>query len=359
MADRFPARPYCADDYGDGIYFRPRADALDCRHIQINGPAMLGFLAFDVDKRGGADFPEDRGLPPPTWACTNPANGHAHLAYALRAPVCKTLSARQDPLRYAAAVEEGMRLALSADAAYAGLMIKNPYCGYWITEKNPVEYDLGELAEYLPDRLPGSARRMEQRAAELAARVLHRARQKDRRERCETGDTPLAGTFGLGRNVMLFDELRKYAYRAIRKYWHDGFDSWFSHLEDRAQELNMRFPAPLVYAEVRNTAKSVAKWAWKYFSQQAFNNRQKAVACKRGERTRQKVLAAVDRIDSPRIADIAAACCLSKRQVQRIASQPRDQYLAGSVEQQLPWEQEGISRRTWYRRQKEATVSLS
>ncbi|WP_250145402.1 replication initiation protein, partial [Escherichia coli] len=34
------------------------------------------------------------GLPPPTWTAQNPENGHAHIAYALSAPVAKSDAAR-------------------------------------------------------------------------------------------------------------------------------------------------------------------------------------------------------------------------------------------------------------------------
>lgn len=43
---------------------------------------------------------------------------------------------------------------------------------------------------------------------------------------------------------------------------------------------------------------------------------------------------------------------VSKRTVQRIFSQPRDEYLANSISKAKPWEELGISRATWYRRGK-------
>lgn len=324
MADRFPSRPYCTDDFENGIYIRPRAEALQCANLQVNGPSMLCSMVFDIDKRGGADMWEKRGLPAPTWSCTNPANGHAHVAYALRSPVCKTFAGREHPLEYAAAVQESMRRSLSADAAYSGLLTKNPFHPGWITEINPrAVYDIGELVEYLP-----------------AGRLPSARKAKATSEDC----------FGLGRNDSLHKELASYAYRAIRKYWHADSDAWLAHVEYRAQEINSRFPVPLHFSEVRHVAKSVARWVWRHFTKESFSARQAGIRHAKGEKTRSRILA-IDGLDSMKTSDIAAACGVSERTVQRIAAEPREKFIAGSVEQQKPWTLEGVSRRTWYRRQ--------
>ncbi|RJF06814.1 replication initiation protein, partial [Escherichia coli] len=41
---------------------------------------------------------------PPTWTAQNPENGHAHIAYALSAPVAKSDAARLKPLRLLARI---------------------------------------------------------------------------------------------------------------------------------------------------------------------------------------------------------------------------------------------------------------
>ncbi|MGZ8096526.1 MAG: hypothetical protein ACXWUD_09830 [Methylosarcina sp.] len=64
---------------------------------------------------------------------------------------------------------------------------------------------------------------------------------------------------GIGRNISLFDELREWAYVAIRDYWFPGgFNIWQSEVIDKADGLNQFFAVPLPYSEIESTAKSVA-----------------------------------------------------------------------------------------------------
>ena len=49
-------------------------------------------MLFDIDREGGALAWEDNGLPMPAWATINRENRHAHLAYALAAPVLTPIS---------------------------------------------------------------------------------------------------------------------------------------------------------------------------------------------------------------------------------------------------------------------------
>lgn len=52
--------------------------------------------------------------------------------------------------------------------------------------------------------------------------------------------------------------------------------------------------------------------------------------------------------------EVAAAIGRSPRTVRRYVAQPRADYEANSAERLKPWESQGISRRTWYRRKAEA-----
>jgi hypothetical protein len=56
-------------------------------------------------------------------------------------------------------------------------------------------------------------------------------------------------------------------------------------------------------------------------------------------------------------AELAKEYGVSARTVVRIRAQPRDEYEAQSVSRRKPWEAEGISRATWYRRQKQLAAS--
>ncbi|MBN8086346.1 replication initiation protein, partial [Vibrio vulnificus] len=93
----------------------------------------------------------DVHAPTPNLSVKNPANGHAHLLYALdtavrTAPDNSSLKA----LRYAAAVERGLREKLHADLGYSGLLCKNPLHDYWgVTEWRSEPYTLDELADYV------------------------------------------------------------------------------------------------------------------------------------------------------------------------------------------------------------------
>jgi len=48
---------------------------------------------------------------------------------------------------------------------------------------------------------------------------------------------------------------------------------------------------------------------------------------------------------------------VSVRTVMRLRAQPRAEYEAQSISRLKPWEAEGVSRATWYRRQKKQLAS--
>lgn len=239
---RWPRRPYCADDLAEGLRIRSLQQALTKPYIQANPPHLRVWSIHDVDRPGAAVAWEAAGLPPPTWAAVNRRNAHAHLVWGLSGPVLVDgLGARDAPLRYLCAVESLMREKLGADHGYSGLITKNPAHPLWRTLRGPrLAYELGELAEYLPD--------------------LERHKPRKRPE-----------AVGLGRNVTLFDKLRKWSYREIRQYWGgglQGWNAWLSHVNSRALVYNADFAQPLDGREVWHVARSVAKWVWRRFSQQ-------------------------------------------------------------------------------------------
>lgn len=231
-----PNRPYCADDLVDGLRIRPLQTAKNRRYLQINPPAQQHYLIFDVDRQGAAFAWEDCNLAPPNYAAINPKNGHAHLVYKLAEPVATSEHGRLAPLRYLAAIERGYRIELGADAGYSGLVTRNPYKTRTLCIHKH-EYDLFELSDWL---------------------------KRDLGEYAEQ-ETAVAG---LGRNVTLFDTTRVWAYKAIRFYRVAArsrlFDVWRKEVEDYALGINAQFPTPLVYSEVKATAKSIAKYCWKH-----------------------------------------------------------------------------------------------
>lgn len=243
-----PNRPYCADDLAEGLRIRPLETAKKCRYLQINPPTQQHYLVFDVDREGAAFAWEDGHLAPPNYAAINTENGHAHLVYKLAEPVATSENARLEPLRYLAAVERGYRVELGADAGYSGLITRNPHKTRTLC-LHKHEYDLGELCEWLKRDLGEYAER----------------------------ETVVAG---LGRNVTLFDTSRAWAYKAVRFYRVAPrsrlFDVWRKEVEDYAVGINAEFMSPLVYSEVKATAKSIAKYCWKRDAeaQRKFSQRQ-------------------------------------------------------------------------------------
>jgi hypothetical protein len=120
---------------------------------------------------------------------------------------------------------------------------------------------------------------------------------------------------GFSRNCAIFDNLRQHAYAEVRNAKGAGktIAAFQAHLERRALELNRVFPTALPLSEIRAIAKSVAKWVWGKFSSEKFRQWQS----RRGQRGNEV-------------------------------------RWAGHVsnEQLKPWEAEGISRATYYRRRK-------
>jgi hypothetical protein len=253
-ADRLPRRPYCADDLAAGLRIRSLEQALKRPYIQANPPHLRVWSIFDVDRPGGALAWEDANLPPPAWAAVNRENAHAHLVWGLSAPVLvDSPDMRQAPMRYLCAIESAFREKLQADPGYSGLITKNPAHPLWRVLKGPQRgYELGELAEWVD--LP-----------------KHAPKRKPEE-------------VGLGRNVILFDWLRQYAYRQIRHYKGDvrNFVVWQSHLNAKALERNGDFMQPLMANEVWHIAKSVSKWTWRRFDLAASDARFSALQAHRG-----------------------------------------------------------------------------
>ena len=284
-----PSRPYCADDLSDGLQIRSKPHALRKRHLQLNGPSSFQWMPHDIDRSGAYFAHDEANLPPPNVIMVNPENGHAHAAYLMESPVARHNMARLEPLRFYAACERGVARRLDADRCYTGLIAKNPIHKDWRTEwRRERPYTLAEIESHLFER--------------------------DMRP-----DPTPETTFGAGRNVTVFDELRHIAYREVRAFKRDGagFDQWFDRCIKLAMALNMQFPRAMKISEVRAIAKSVAKWTWRHFSVEKFIARQSHLG----------KLSAAKRW--------AGHVSLSKLQ---------------------PWKTMGISRASYFRRKKEGTL---
>ena len=281
-----PYKPYCSDDLGHGVIIRPKKTAIQKPYIQHNPPCLITSLVFDIDRSDAYFAWSDANLPQPTWIAKNPKNCHAHIGYMLATPVCTTHRARQNVIEYLAKIEQAYGLALGADRGYSGLITKNPCHRTWENHIFDVEpYKLNYLADFVE-------------LTELK--------------------TDLKEVSGLGRNCMMFDNVRFWAYEAIRAHRGSTFDVWLGKVLEQCQNANSAFIEPLPYSEVKATAKSIARYCWKKdgYHYQEFIDRQSRKGAMGGKKSKRL---------------------------------PVD----GSEASTKPWESMGISRATFYRRKNE------
>lgn len=148
--EKLPHKPYCSWGKGERTLIRSKSHAIRFPLIQINTPHLINYLIFDIDAPDAYLHFLDANLPTPSWIAKNPKNGHCHICYALKTPVCKTENARMKPLRYLASIEYSYAKKLGADLRYTGVLTKNPLDADWQTTfLSPLEYELAELADFI------------------------------------------------------------------------------------------------------------------------------------------------------------------------------------------------------------------
>ena len=290
--ERLPRKPYFTDELQFGVRIAGKERAILAKYIQFNQPHAMFWLGFDVDRPGAAIDWSDRNAPAPTLTIMNPENGHAHLLYALKTAVRTAPDGKIKPLKYAAAVEHALCKKLDADTGYSGLICKNPNHSHWkIAVWQPELYTLDWLADSLD---------------------LNAANDKE-----------IVAEYGLGRNCTLFDKTRKWAYRAIRQGWPE-YEQWLQACYERASAYNLQFASPLDDKEVKGIVKSIAKWTNKQFTPESFHEY-------------------VIRTHSKDIQSIRGTKggAISKGGGRKIDPL--------SVESLKPWNDLGVSRRTYYR----------
>jgi hypothetical protein len=278
--EKLPHKPYCSDDLGHGVIIRPKKTAIQKPYIQHNPPCLITSLVFDIDRSDAYFAWSDADLPTPTWIAKNPKNCHAHIGYMLATPVCTTHRARQNVIEYLAKIEQAYSLALGADRGYSGLITKNPCHTVWENHIFGVEpYELNYLADFVE-------------LTELK--------------------TDLREVSGLGRNCMMFDTVRYWAYKEIRAHRGSTFDIWLRKVLEQCQNANGAFIEPLPYSEVKATAKSIARYCWKKdgYHYQEFIDRQSRKGAIGGQKSKG----------------------------------------GGRPSLGEPWIEMGISRRTWFRK---------
>ncbi|QLG96733.1 replication initiation protein, partial (plasmid) [Pseudomonas yamanorum] len=235
--------PYLArcSDNKTAALVRPREYAIRYPYMQINRQGMVSWLIFDLDHTNALAW-DDEGLPPPNLIVRNRNNGHSHLFYAIP-PVCTTENARDKPIQYMKAVYAAFALRLRADTDYnSGPVAKTPGHPWWsTTELHNHVYELGELSEYV----------------ELEVSPWKKA--------------PALEDLAHSRHVILFTQLRYYAYSIVSRERERGtFSSFASLLEAFAHNHNTfarnGFSQDLMLSSVRATVRSISRWVWsKYF----------------------------------------------------------------------------------------------
>ena len=121
--------------------------------MEANPQALSNLLVVDIDHSDAlmrALWGRQDWLP--NAVVENPANGHAHAVWALSEPITRTEYAKRKPISLGAAVVEGLRRSVDADAGYSGLITKNlthaAWEAHWITNELR---SLGQLQEHLED----------------------------------------------------------------------------------------------------------------------------------------------------------------------------------------------------------------
>ena len=217
------------------------------QYIQGNQPCMLHYFFFDIDRSEAVMAWHDENLPMPYWTAQTQKNGHAHICYKLEIPLCTSEFGSQKAIAYASKIQAGLANKLGADVGYSHLITKNPFHKDWrVTFWTEQAYTLDYLADFV--ELPKKLSKKQE-------------------------------VSGLGRNCTLFENARKWAYKAVRDHLHHHSSlMWEKVVLAHLEALNREFEAPLPYSEVKATAKSIANYCWKKFSHAGFSERQSKVA---------------------------------------------------------------------------------
>lgn len=256
-----PEKPYYCDETG-ALRIAGRDLARYAAHIQFNGPTHKSWLVFDIDRADTYDLLQDPHIPSPNILPINPANGRGHAYYLIETPVRTALDGSSHAQRYCEAIERALCKRLGADAAYSGLIAKNPLHPHWYTlQLREKPYTLSELADWFTRE-------------ELNAPWEPLDLEDDGTER---------------RNVITFEKLRMWSYRAIQQLDHaDGYERWYSAVFQRCTAIQQPFSkGPLPASEIKAVAKSVAGWTYKRFRtkghSEAFLQTQRARGKKGGQ----------------------------------------------------------------------------
>jgi hypothetical protein len=233
-----PNKPYCSDSKTYAI-IRSKYYAQDKPYIQVNNPNLKRYLIVDIDEQDAYSILLDSRLPQPTYISINRVNGHLQCAWKLRDAVSTSYNSRISPIRFLAAIDAAYNYRLKGDASFGDCLAKNPLHDRWNNEYCDIEYTLHELADYV----------------DLS--------EKDASNVAANDDVS-----GLGRNNTVFDIARKQAYKMVRKaVSKPQFQSWQADILASCESLNKQFTKPMQHNEVKNIARSIARYTFKMWAQ--------------------------------------------------------------------------------------------
>jgi Replicase family/Primase C terminal 1 (PriCT-1)/Homeodomain-like domain len=228
-------KPYCSNDLGYGLKILPKSLALQKKYLQHNKPLMAGWIVLDCDKAGAFELAGQKSaVPPPNFIVYNQENGHCHIFYGLKAPVCTSELGRLKPLKLLSAIELALLDLFESDPLYTGLISKNPTHNAWeLQEFQEDLWELGELQGWLD---------------------LNKS-------------TKSKIVIGVGRNCTIFDTVRKWAYKNVLSHRIAGnLVSFQEQVYNQCYSINSNFLLPLLENELQAIAKSIAKWVWKKYT---------------------------------------------------------------------------------------------
>lgn len=327
-ADCIPHFPRATDDYARGMCPMSWHQAKMRRSVELNPPHQLYWLLFDCD-HGDPMRWKTAGLPEPSFITINPQNNHHHVVYRLKAPVCRSRHGRARPLAFLRAVQEGLRLALSADPCYVGMLTKNPLHPAWRIVR-PTEMPCYSLAD-------------------LAATVTLQCARTSRALPARMQPPVNLAEVGIGsRNRALFDAIRHWARRN-----HDNLACTL----DYAERCNAQLSQPLGANEVRGIATSIERYMT---DPSRINDTDKAFRARQADRGKLGGRPETTLSSQPWV---AAGVCRStwyrwqQSENARKPPSPRKIGRPSTTKDLQPWLAAGISRATWYRQQKAATTT--
>jgi hypothetical protein len=288
-----PKKPYCTNQLGH-LLIRPKDMALKHAYIQFNPIHRTYWLVFDIDYPQRRYWYDEWDLPTPNIEVVNPKNDHQHLFYLLDPAVFTLRQARQDILKLAADVDRGLTELLDADRGYGKLIAKNPFSDCWFVEVwNEKEWCLTELIQWIPKK-------------------LLKQKRKPKEE------------IGLGRNCIVFEKTRLFAYSEWRRLKFNDDVRLFENVYAKALDFNNDFIIPMQLQEVKSITRSVCKWTAKHHTEADFSYIQKErnlisqdVRKAKSDKRAKEIIAYKDLHPEMSIREIANILGISKSSVHR------------------------------------------